>query len=173
MENVSNGHAYCVNGNHDDKLRRYLKGNPISISHGLEDTVKQLDLKPPSFSAASYDFLCTLQSHLIFDDGKLVVTHAAIKEKYIGQDSKGIRSFCLYGPVTGELDSDGLPTRLPWVADYTGKALVVYGHEVIKESRLENNTVNVDTGCVFGRKLTALRYPEMTFFSVPAQGKYA
>jgi len=173
MENVSKGRAFCVNGNHDDKLRRYLKGNSVTISHGLEDTIEQLALQSASFSKEVYTFLESLQSHLIFDDGKLVATHAAMKEKYIGQDSKGIRSFCLYGPTTGKLDKDGLPTRLPWVSSYTGKALIAYGHETTKESCIENNTVNLDAGCVFGGKLTALRYPEMTLISVPAQKKYA
>ncbi len=173
MENVSKGRAFCVNGNHDDKLRRYLKGNNVTVSHGLEETIEQLSLKPASFSKDVYNFLESLQSHLIFDEGKLVATHAAMKEKYIGRESKGIRSFCLYGPTTGKLDKDGLPERLPWVNSYTGKALVAYGHETVKESRIENNTVNLDTGCVFGGKLTALRYPEMTFMSVPAQKQYA
>lgn len=140
MKNVSTGRAFCVNGNHDDKLRRYLKGNSVIISHGLEDTVKQLALKSPSFLKEVSTFLDSLQTHLIFDEGNLVVTHAAIKEKYIGQDSKEIRSFCLYGPTTGKLDKDGLPTRLPWVNSYTGKALIAYGHETIKESIIENNS---------------------------------
>lgn len=53
-----------------------------------------------------------------------------------------------------------MPVRYNWAADYRGKALVVYGHTPVPEALWLNNTVNIDTGCVFGGHLTALRYPE-------------
>ena len=65
-----------------------------------------------------------------------------------------------------------MPVRYNWSADYRGKALVVYGHTPVPEPLWLNGTVNIDTGCVFGGKLTALRYPEREVVSVPAKATY-
>ena len=166
------GNIFCVNGNHDDKLRRYLLGNNVSLSNGLSNTVEQLKEETESFKSTVLSALSSLKSHLIFDSGKLVVTHAAIKEKYFDQDSKKIRAYCMYGPTTGVIDQHGFPERLPWAEDYTGKALIVYGHQPTKKPCVIGRTINIDTGCVFGGKLTAYRYPEMIFESVPALKAY-
>jgi protein phosphatase len=50
---------------------------------------------------------------------------------------------------------------------------VVYGHTPVPEPQWLNQTINIDTGCVFGARLTALRYPEMELVSVPAAAQYA
>ncbi len=69
------------------------------------------------------------------------------------------------------MNSD-FPVRYNWSADYRGKALVVYGHTPVPEPLWLNNTVNIDTGCVFGGRLTALRYPEREIVTVPARATY-
>jgi protein phosphatase len=117
-------------------------------------------------------FLDDLVSHYVFDDGKLVVAHAGMKESMQGRGSAKVRDFALYGETTGETDDFGLPVRYNWSADYRGKALVVYGHTPVPEPLWLNGTVNIDTGCVFGGKLTALRYPEREIVSVPAKATY-
>jgi protein phosphatase len=92
-----------------------------------------------------------------------------LKEAYQGRASGRVRSFALYGDTTGETDEYGLPVRLPWANDYRGRAMVVYGHTPMPEVQWVNNTLCVDTGCVFGGKLTALRYPEREIVDVPAE----
>jgi protein phosphatase len=62
--------------------------------------------------------------------------------------------------------------RRDWAARYSGEALVVYGHTPAREAVFRNNTINVDTGCVFGGSLTALRYPERDLVQVPAHETY-
>jgi protein phosphatase len=84
-----------------------------------------------------------------------------------------VRDFALYGETTGEVDEFSLPIRYKWAADYRGKAMVVYGHTPVPEAEWLNNTINIDTGCVFGGKLTALRYPERELVSVPAARVYS
>jgi protein phosphatase len=96
----------------------------------------------------------------VFDQGKRAVAHAGLKENYIGRSSLSIQAFCMYGGTTGEIDEFGLPIRYPWTQDYQGNTLIVYGHTPLPQPKWLNNTVNIDTGCVFGGKLTALRYPE-------------
>ena len=51
--------------------------------------------------------------------------------------------------------------------------MVVYGHTPVPEAEWLNRTINIDTGCVFGGSLTALRYPEKELVSVPAKQTYA
>ena len=108
----------------------------------------------------------------MFDDGKLVVAHAGMKEEMQGRGSGKVRDFALYGETTGETDEYGLPVRYNWAAEYRGKAMVVYGHTPVAEPEWLNRTINIDTGCVFGGKLTALRYPERELVSVPALRTY-
>lgn len=173
MASVKAGTALCVPGNHDAKLLRWLLGKKVQLTHGLDKTVEQLEADPGLDRKELSEFLDGLVSHLVLDDGKLVVAHAGIKEEMQGRGSGQIREFCLYGETTGERDEYGLPERLDWAREYRGRALVVYGHTPFATPRWLNNTVNVDTGCAFGGSLTALRYPELETISVPALETYA
>ncbi|HST09147.1 MAG TPA: polynucleotide kinase-phosphatase [Terriglobales bacterium] len=172
MRMVDEGTALCVPGNHDMKLMRKLKGRDVQMTHGLADSVQQLDKESPEFKQAVIKFLDDLVSHYVFDDGKLVVAHAGMKEEMQGRGSGKVRDFALYGETTGETDDYGLPVRYNWAAEYRGTARVVYGHTPIAEPEWLNRTINIDTGCVFGGKLTALRYPERELVSVPALHTY-
>ncbi len=172
MNMVEDGTAFCVPGNHDMKLMRKLKGRDVQLTHGLADSIEQLDRETPEFKQAVIKFLDDMVSHYLFDDGKLVVAHAGMKEEMQGRGSGKVRDFALYGETTGETDEYGLPVRYNWAAEYRGKALVVYGHTPVAEPEWLNRTINIDTGCVFGGKLTALRYPEKELVSVPAQQTY-
>jgi protein phosphatase len=173
MGMVTAGSALCVPGNHDEKLLRWLRGKKVRIAHGLEQSVEQLEDETPSFRADVAAFLDGLISHYVLDGGRLVVAHAGMKQEMQGRASSRVRAFALYGETTGEMDELGLPVRLDWAADYRGPAMVVYGHTPVAEPRWLNRTINVDTGCVFGGALTALRYPEMELISVPARAVYA
>ncbi|RBL90590.1 polynucleotide kinase-phosphatase [Chitinophaga flava] len=173
MNMVNNGSALCVPGNHDAKLLRWLNGRQVHLRHGLEKTVEQLGAEPPEFLEAIKSFIDGLISHYVLDDGKLVVAHAGLKENMQGRGSGAVREFCLYGETTGETDEFGLPVRYNWALEYKGKAMVVYGHTPVPEAQWLNRTIDIDTGCVFGGKLTALRYPEKELVSVPALQQYA
>jgi len=169
---VKAGTAFCVPGNHDVKLMRKLRGKDVKITHGLADSLAQLEPEPPEFKRQVADFIDDLVSHYVFDDGRLVVAHAGMKEEMHGRGSGAVRSFALFGETTGETDDYGLPVRYNWAAEYRGKAMVVYGHTPVREPEWLNRTIDIDTGCVFGGKLTALRYPEKELISVPAQREY-
>lgn len=172
MSMVHSGVAYCVPGNHDIKLLKYLSGKQVQIKHGLEVTVKQLESESIAFKQSVRQFLYGLISHYVLDKGNLVVAHAGLKEEMQGRASGAIRSFCMYGETTGEIDEFGLPVRYNWAKEYRGKAKVVYGHTPVPDAEWLNRTMDIDTGCVFGGKLTALRYPEEELVSVKAQQVY-
>ncbi|MEV6982781.1 polynucleotide kinase-phosphatase [Sphaerisporangium sp. NPDC051017] len=169
MGMVAAGTALCVSGNHENKLVRALNGRKVSVTHGLERSLEQFAAEPEDFREAARTFMDGLISHYQLDDGKLVVAHAGLKEAYHGRASGRVRSFALYGDTTGETDEYGLPVRYPWANDYRGRAMVVYGHTPIPDPEWVNNTLCVDTGCVFGGRLTALRYPSRELVSVPAE----
>ena len=165
--------ALCVPGNHDIKLMRKLRGKDVQITHGLENSLEQLEKHPAEFRSQVSEFIDARISHYVLDDGKLVVAHAGMKEEMQGRGSGKVRDFALYGETTGETDEYGLPVRYNWAAEYRGKAMVVYGHTPVAQPEWLNRTINIDTGCVFGGSLTALRYPEKELVSVAARQTYA
>jgi protein phosphatase len=168
MGMVGSGDALAVAGNHEDKLLRALRGRDVRISHGLGMSLEQLELEPAEFRVEVETFLDGLLSHYVLDGGRLVVAHAGITERYQGRASGRVRDFCLYGETSGETDEFGLPVRHPWAREYRGPATVLYGHTPVPEIEWVNNTLCLDTGCVFGGRLTALRYPEREPVSVAA-----
>ncbi|MFF8909347.1 polynucleotide kinase-phosphatase [Streptomyces olivaceoviridis] len=169
MSMVKSGNALCVPGNHENKYGRHLKGRRVQPTHGLAETIAQMEGESEEFRAEVREFIDGLVSHYVLDGGRLVVCHAGLPEKYHGRTSGRVRSHALYGETTGETDEFGLPVRYPWAEDYRGRAAVVYGHTPVPEATWLNNTICLDTGAVFGGKLTALRWPERELVDVPAE----
>lgn len=172
MDLTQGQQALCVNGNHEARLLRYLRGQGSKMTHGLAETVQSLEGRDPAFLNRVAEFCDGLLSHYVLDRGALVVAHAGLKAELQGRTSGAVRSFALYGETTGEVDEYGLPVRANWAADYRGQAMVVHGHVPVVEAEWLNNTLDLDTGCCFGGKLTALRYPERELVSVPAGRVY-
>jgi protein phosphatase len=172
MGMVAAGDAFCVPGNHENKLGRALRGRNVQVTHGLAESLAQLAAETGEFRAEAERFMDGLISHYVLDGGRLVVSHAGLTERYQGRASGRVREFCLYGQTTGETDEYGLPVRYPWAQEYRGEAMVLYGHTPIPAPEWVNNTLCLDTGCVFGGRLTALRYPERELVSVPAARVY-
>ncbi|MET9846860.1 polynucleotide kinase-phosphatase [Streptomyces ossamyceticus] len=169
MSMVGSGDALCVPGNHENKYGRYLKGRNVQHTHGLAETIEQMEGESEEFKKQVREFIDGLVSHYVLDGGKLVVCHAGLPEKYHGRTSGRVRSHALYGDTTGETDEFGLPVRYPWAEDYRGRAAVVYGHTPVPQATWLNNTICLDTGAVFGGKLTALRWPERELVDIPAE----
>jgi protein phosphatase len=172
MGMVAAGDAFCVPGNHENKLVRALRGRNVQVTHGLAESLAQLAEETEEFRAQAEQFMDGLIGHYVFDGGALVVSHAGLTERYHGRASGRVREFCLYGQTTGETDEYGLPVRYPWAQEYRGKAMVLYGHTPVLAPEWINNTLCLDTGCVYGGRLTALRYPELELVSVAAAEVY-
>jgi protein phosphatase len=172
MHMVEAGHAYAVMGNHDRKLMRWLDGRNVQIAHGLAQSIDQLAGESDLFKSRAKAFLDSMRSHYWLDGGRLAVAHAGLREEMIGRGSGAVRDFALFGDTTGEMDEYGLPVRRDWAAEYRGSTSIVYGHVATAEAQWVNNTICIDTGCVYGGKLTALRWPERELVSVPAARVY-
>jgi protein phosphatase len=173
MSMVAQEKALCVPGNHDVKFVKKLKGRDVKISNGLAESLEQIASYSDDFQKRVIEFFDSLPTHRILDDGKLVVAHAGIKESLQGKDTDRVTAFTLYGDTNGESDEYGLPIRNDWGAKYEGAALVVHGHTPLLEPRRVNRTICIDTGCVFGGKLTAYRYPDDEFVSITAHKPYS
>jgi protein phosphatase len=169
MSMTAAGTAYVVQGNHDRKLQRWLAGRKVTVAHGLQKSIDQLAIEDRGFRDSVATFLDGLRSHVWLDGGRLAVAHAGLKEEMIGRGSGAVREFALFGETTGEIDAYGLPVRADWAANYRGSTTVVYGHTPVVRADWVNNTLCIDTGCVFGGKLTALRWPEKEIVEVPAE----
>jgi protein phosphatase len=169
---VKSGQALAIPGNHDEKLMRYLMGRKVQVNHGLETSADQLKCEHSGFRKQVKEFLLNLPTYIILDEGNLLVAHAGLREEFQGQTSREIREICLFGESTGEHDESGYSKKAKWVSDYRGKAFVVYGHVPVFECFQANNTIGIDTGCIYGNKLSAFRYPEKEIVSVPALKQY-
>ncbi|WP_262692494.1 metallophosphoesterase [Kordiimonas aestuarii] len=163
---VESGDALCVCGNHEARLMKVLSGQRVKAGYGLRESVAQLGLEGAGFCQEMLSFIRGMPSHYVLDEGRLVVAHAGIPESMHGQTSSAVWHHCLYGGLHNLRKDVRQPVDRSWASEYRGKALVVYGHYAVKHVEWLNGTVCIDTGCVFGGPLTALRYPEMSLVHV-------
>jgi protein phosphatase len=167
---LRSGAARSVRGNHDERLARALGGDTVEDARSLQASLAQLAHLPARERAQLGAFLAELPTRLELDGGRLLVVHAG--EPPAG--APGTRDhFNVWGPATERSGLAGGQERVAWAARYTGPALVVYGHTPVLTPLWQGRTVNVDTGCVFGGQLTALRYPELDTVAVPARRAYS
>lgn len=165
--------AYCVAGNHDLKCERYLAGEDLPLVYGLATTVAEFEQQPEDVRARARAFLASLPGHYIFDEGRLVIAHTGLPAALHGSEAPEVRRLAAYGEHADDVDPRDIEGRHPWIVRYRGPATVVYGHTPVLEVVWRGNTVGIDTGCVFGWRLTALRWPERDLVSVPAERIYA
>jgi protein phosphatase len=172
MRMVDAGAALAVPGNHDVQLERHLAGEDVPLVYGLKETVEEIERESPTFQADVLRFLQDLPSHVVLDQGRLVVAHTGLAESFHGDTTPLTRQRAAFGVTDGEMDPSDPEKRHGWVASYAGPAAVIYGHTSVEAPVWRNNTIDVDTGCVFGWKLTALRWPERELVAVPARQRY-
>jgi len=168
------GSALCVPGNHDVELAAILLGQAPDGRPGPGTARSLTQIKGAARAGRAFgdrfpDFVGALPAHLLLDGGRLAVAHAGLRAEYIGRDSPAVRRFALFGENSDALDRYGLPVRVNWARGYSGRTFVVYGHTPVPRPEMIGNTVNIDTGCVYGGRLTALRYPERLVLGVAAE----
>ncbi len=171
-----NGHALMVMGNHDYRFLRWLHGRDVELKHGLEQTIQQFQQLPTAeFEGKKKELIPFFEEApwaIRFDGGKGLVVHAAWHAELLSDDitEEHFRRYALHGPVTGRKRQDGLPDRVDWAPKYRGPEFVVFGHQVYPSPYRQQHAIGIDTGCVFGGALTALRYPTMETVSIPSKG---
>lgn len=156
--------AKYVPGNHCNKLYRYFLGNNVMLKHGLETTAAEFRaLNHQQQEWIRTQFMTLYEQSLLYleiPEVNAVIAHAGIKESFIGRYGKKVKTFVLYGDISGKKDAEGRPIRNDWAKHYHGSRWIVYGHTPVKQPRIVGQTINIDTGCVFGNALTAFQLPE-------------
>lgn len=173
MRMVAAGTALAVPGNHDVQFQKYLEDpDSAPVAYGLDVTMREVEPQSIEFKRAVIGFFRNLPGHLVLDDGRLVVAHAGLAERFHGSDDRLVRHLAVYGVPRGLPGGGDMATRHRWLADYAGGAAVVHGHTPVQSAVWRNNSIDIDTGCVYGGALTALRWPERTLVSVDARDEY-
>lgn len=188
---VEQERALLVLGNHDDKVRRYLENHNVKRDGHIQTTIDEVEALDEQEQEAFRARAIKLFSQAPYwamaapTDGphpgpmkfgaQVVIAHAAWKPSLLGQKKDKVRWFCLYGPTTGKIDDNGYPERLDWKQRYSSKApLCITGHTAYSGEVTErHNTICLDTACVFGHRLSALRYPSRQIVSTPAAQTYS
>jgi protein phosphatase len=170
MAMVARGTATSVAGNHDLALAQALAGREPDDVDALSESLRQLEPESPGFKQSVVEFIESLPHQLTLDQGRLVLAHAGLPLEYHGSDSTEADDFAVNGRRVP--DASGQLVRYRWAEDYHGNAMVVYGHASQLEATWLNRTICIDTGCVYGGSLTALRYPELELVSVQAARVY-
>jgi len=152
----------AVIGNHDRAIRHYWRGEPVRLTKEQKETVAQLESGRERYSAylCSLPFTINLGSHL--------VVHAGLRP--------GV-------PLRRQMSSDLTEMRtmganpssrkgVPWFDVYRGRRVVLFGHWPAKSPRVGRRALGLDTGCVYGGRLTAYIIELNQFFSVAARQRY-
>ncbi len=163
--------ALAVPGNHDVRLTERLLAGPGRADGRTTRGLDEVEAQPACFGAGVARFVDRLPGHLRLDDGRLIVAHAGLRESLHEDFSETSRRVAVFGEHTG-VGPGGKLIRRDWAAEFRGQARVVHGHARVREPRWRNLTIDIDTGCAKGGRLTALRYPELEPVSVPAARRY-
>jgi protein phosphatase len=153
---MTTGSAFCVPGNHDMKLLRKLRGKNVQPTHGLAQTLAEIEAIPEElrlpFCKELADFLDALVSHYVLDRGKIVVAHAGMKESMQGRGSGGVREFALYGETTAR------PTSSACRCAILGRATIAVArwsstatHRCLKPSGLIRRSTSTPAVCLAAR----------------------
>jgi serine/threonine protein phosphatase 1 len=186
-----------VEGNHEEKHRRFRKH--VAAENGVADTMKGAEEMRSITEALSAEDVAFLDTAVLFhrvDEHGVLVVHAGVTgdmaefpssvEEAAAMSNKKRKSLskilrCRFlNAETGKFLSLGDNTEGDpfWAEVYDGRfGHVVFGHEPFMDGpRSFDHATGVDTGAVFGGRLTALvlntESPERTFVSVPSRGKF-
>jgi serine/threonine protein phosphatase 1 len=150
-------HVVFLKGNHEFLLERYLKGTEshMFLANGGDATLDSYmraggglgdQIIPPDHRT----FFDSLRYYYQTDD--YIFVHAGLKP--------GIT-------LKRQKESDLLWIRDEFIySDVDFGRQVVFGHTPFREPLILNNKIGIDTGAVYGNKLTCVELPAMKFFSV-------
>ncbi len=151
-----------VVGNHDRQLRQRMRGEPVQLTREQRSALKELEPDRERYAnyLRSLPYTINLGSHL--------VVHAGIRpgvplRRQMAVDMTEIRTM------------GAEPNRrkgVPWYEVYRGPQTILFGHWPSKEPRRAAHAIGLDTGCVYGRRLTAYIVETAEFISVPARTAY-
>lgn len=151
-----------VIGNHDLAIRRRWNGEKFKLKPSQKPTHKALKKEKDRFLPFlnALPFMIDLETHL--------VVHAGIRPDVAlhSQTTEDLTELRSLGPDRAARDGT------PWYSEYSGEKVVLFGHWPAPEPRRGRNAIGLDTGCVYGNKLTAYILETDEFKDVPARRTY-
>lgn len=160
---ISDARLSSVAGNHDRIIRQKLRGEPVRLNKDQRTALKQLDPNRERY----LDFLRKLP--FTIDLGSYLVVHAGVRpgvalDQQMASDMTEIRT----------MGADpGRRRGVPWYAVYRGPQTILFGHWPARQPRRAAHAIGLDTGCVYGNRLTAFVIETGEFISTTARQKYA
>lgn len=151
-----------VIGNHDRKLRQKLRGEPVRLTKEQLLTLEELEKNHDRYAS-----LLRLLPYMI-DLGSHLVVHAGIRpgvplEEQMASDLTEIRT----------MGADPTKRRgVAWFDIYRGPKTILFGHWPKKKPQQRPYAIGLDTGCVYGKRLTGYVIETGEFVTVPARRKY-
>lgn len=151
-----------VIGNHDLALLRFWRGEPVQLTRAQTDAFDQLENSRKQYEA----YLASLP--FLIDFGKYVVVHAGVRPHIplARQSSSDLTELRTLGRDRASREG------VPWYEVYDGEQSVLFGHWPASQPRVAPRAIGLDTGCVYGNRLTAFIIETGEFISVPARAAY-
>jgi serine/threonine protein phosphatase 1 len=148
----------CLRGNHEYMFLEYLRGEnkPRFLLNGGSNTVvsywgQRGDRTESDLPSPHWEFFERLQ--LLYETEDYIFVHGGLKPgvplpEQKEEDLLWIREEFIFSP-----EDFGRP--------------VIFGHTPFRAPLVQPNKIGIDTGAVYGNKLTCVSLPEKIFFSVP------
>ncbi len=153
--------ATVLLGNNEEKLRPTLAGDPTYASPAVLEAIRQLN-EAGILDAA----LALFETFPLFADlGDTAVVHAGVRPGIPLAEQ-------MHDDLVKMKTVDGTPDGPMWWESYDGPHRVVFGHHVLRDPLVLPHAVGIDTGCVYGGKLTAFTLETEAFTSVRAADTY-
>ena len=161
---VKENKVELVRGNHEQAFLSCVEKNkwPIPLLKQLKKEMKgELDQWVRWLSKLPF----------YIEEKEFLIVHAGLVPQKKAQDSNphflmNIRTWDGQGQ---DIKNEKNPA---WYSFYKGKKLVIYGHWAKQGLKIRDNTIGLDSGCVYGNKLSGLLLPEKKIFQVPAKRNY-
>lgn len=144
-----------LKGNHEDMLEKYLYGPDkytYLLNGGQQTLESYMKKSSPDMQAIPRKHLDFFESLVFFyETDNYIFVHAGLRENI---------------PLNMQEYDDLLWIRGEFIlSDYDFGKQVVFGHTPLTEPLVQPNKIGIDTGAVYGNKLTCVKLPALEFYS--------
>lgn len=147
---------FLCEGNHDNKFKRYLRGNKVNISHGLETTIEEVNKRSQDYKNNLLEYLNNLPIFIRLSYN-IIIVHAGfdLKKPLSTQDYET----CLYIRNVGGKDFND-PNYPSWFEiepiSYWNDKEIFFGHMFHSKINVKENIFSLDGHGVFGDNLRGI-----------------
>ncbi len=158
----------AVRGNHDEHVLRWHQGHGKAGKKLKPEHQQVLDTLTP----ADWKYLASLPLYLRLPELNVIAVHAGLVPTVPLQEQRqehllNLRSITPDGQPSKRVDGG-----TPWASHWRGPELILFGHDAMRGLQRHPHAIGLDSGCVYGGRLTAYVLPEGRFYSVPSRRSY-